>query len=209
LTDSFGNVVKSSITVVVNPRPQPVVSIALTTPTVTPTAGTDTSFTASVTPAAGTGTVIQDVTVNYGDGNATDLGPVTGTGFTLHHIYKNGGTFTVVLTATDSNQGVGTAVTTVFVQAATPLGVTLTASATQGVTNTIETFTATVTGLGNAVVLSYFWEFGNGDSPTTTTTNQITHSYAHGNQTFTPKVTITTSAPPPNNTASNTTVITP
>jgi hypothetical protein len=86
------------------------------------------------------------------------------------------------------------------------LGVTLNASATIGTVTTIETFTATVTGLGNAVVLSYLWEFGNGDPPTTTTTNQTTHPYAHGSGTFTAKVTITTSS---GGTASGTTVITP
>ena len=75
---------------------------------------------------------------------------------------------------------------------------------------TIETFTATVTGLGNAVVLSYFWEFGNGDAPETTTTNQNTHTYAHPSvppfPSYTVKVTITTSN---GGTAFNTTVITP
>ena len=124
----------------------------------------------------------------------------------LHHVYQNGGTYTAVLRATDSNGGVGTAVTTVFVQAQTPLGVTLSASATQSVNNTVETFTATVTGLGNAVVISYLWEFGNGDPPQTTTTNQITHQYARGVVSFTARVTITTSN---GGTATNTTVITP
>jgi hypothetical protein len=112
----------------------------------------------------------------------------------------------VVLTATDSNGGQGTATTTLFVQAATPLGVTLNASATIGTVTTTETFTATVTGLGNSVVVSYLWEFDNGDTPQVTTTNQITHPYAHGIRTYTPKVTVTTST---GATASNTTVITP
>jgi hypothetical protein len=163
-----------------------------------------------VTPVAGNGTVIQDVVIDFGDpGGRTDLGAVTGTAIALHHVYQNGGTYTVTLTATDSNGGVGTGVTTVFVQAATPLGVTLTASPTFAGLNTIETFTATVTGLGNAVVLIYRWDFNTGEPTVSTTTNTITHSYAHGTTTYTPSVTITTSAPPPNNTASNTTVITP
>ena len=100
---------------VVNPKPQP--AVTLTTTTTNPTAGTDVTFTASVAPAAGTGTVIQDVTIDYGDGTRTPLGPVTGTAIALHHVYQNGGTYTVTLRATDSNGGVGTAVTTVFVQA--------------------------------------------------------------------------------------------
>jgi immune inhibitor A len=206
VTDSFGTVSTSSISVTINPKPQPVVS--LTPPSTPPTAGTDTLFTASVAVAPGSNTVIQDVTIDFGDNTTTDLGPTAGT-IPLHHVYDISKTYTVTLKATDSNGGVGTATAQVFVQAATPLGVTLNASANIGVTQTIETFTATVTGLGNAVVLSYFWEFGNGDPPQTTTTNQITHAYVHGAITYTAKVTVTTSAPPPNNTATNTTAITP
>jgi PKD repeat protein len=165
------------------------------------------TFTASVAPVAGNGTVIRSVSVDFGDGTTIPLGAVTGANIALHHVYQNGGLpYTVTLTATDSNGGVGTAVTTVFVQAATPLGVTLNASANIGPVTTVETFTATVTGLGNAVVVSYLWEFGNGDPPQTTTTNQITHQYAHGVVQYTAKVTVTTSN---GGSASNTTVITP
>ena len=96
LTDSFGNVVTVSTSVVVNPRPQP--AVTLTTTTTNPTAGTDVTFTGSVAPAASTGTVIDDVSIDYGDGTRTTLGPVTGT-ITLHHVYQNGGTYTVVLRA--------------------------------------------------------------------------------------------------------------
>ena len=67
--------------------------------------------------------------------------------------------------ATDSNGGEGTAVTTIFVQAATPLGVSITFQRTViDNNNTSVAFTATVTGLGNAVVTQYQWDFGDGDS---------------------------------------------
>ena len=205
VTDSFGNVVTVSISVTVNPKPLPVVTVVVGG-SATPTAGTDITFTATVAAATGTGTVIQDVVIDYGDtGGRLDLGAVTGT-ITLHHVYQNAGTYTVTLTAQDSNGGVGTAITTVFVQAQVPLGVTLNASASIGTVTTVETFTATVTGLGNAVVNSYLWEFGNGDPPQTTTTNQVTHQYAHGTNTWTARVTVTTST---GGTATNTTVITP
>ena len=206
VTDSFGNAITNSITVTVNPKPQPVVS--LTSSTSNPTAGTDMTFTASVAPAANSGTVIQDVTINFGEPNAapTHLGAVTGTSIPLHHVYNTGGNYTVTLAATDSNGGVGTAVTTIFVQAATPLGVTLSASLAIGTVTTAVTFTATVTGLGNAVVNSYLWTFGNGDPPQTTTTNQITHPYAHGSVTYFPTVTVSTSN---GGLVSNSTSITP
>ncbi len=129
VTDSFGNRVTAATTVVVNAKQQPVVSLAA--PQITPTAGTDTLFTASIAPAPNSNTVIQDVTIDYGDGTRTLLGPATGASIALHHVYQTSNTYTVVLTAIDSNGGVGTAVTTVFVQAAAPLGVTITYSQSQ------------------------------------------------------------------------------
>jgi PKD domain len=190
-TDSFGNVVNVSITVAVNPKPQPVVSI--TTTTTNPTAGTDMTFTGSVAPATGTGTVIQNVTVDFGDGNGkTDLGPVTGT-ITLHKVFVTGGTYVVTLQATDSNGGVGTGVTTVFVQGATPLAVTLTSSQVSSGTNTTVTFTATVIGLGNAVVVNYHWVFGGPHPPADNSSNVQTRTYTAGSGPITVSVTVKTS----------------
>jgi hypothetical protein len=208
-TDAFGNVVNVSITVAVNPKPQPAVSI--TTTTTNPTAGTDMTFTASVAPATGTGTVIQSASVDFGDGTKTELGAVTGTTISLHHVYQAGGTYTVVLSATDSNGGVGTAVTTVFVQGATPLTVLLSATATPAGANTTESFTATVIGLGNAVVVNYHWDFCGGKAGCTngtadTTSNQQTRSYAAGSGPITVSVTATTSD---GRSATGQTVITP
>jgi adhesin/invasin len=191
LTDSLGNVVPVSTTVVVNARPQPAVTLTTTTPN--PTAGTDVTFTVTVAPATGTNTVIDDVTIDYGDGERRSLGPITGT-TTLHHVYQKSDTYTVTLRATDSNGGVGTAVTTVFVTAQPPLGVTITASAANPGSNpVIENLTATVTGLGNDVVTLYQWNFGDGTPLTPTTTNQTSHAYARG-VTVTVTVTVTTAS---------------
>jgi len=192
VTDSFGNVVRSSISVSINPRPQPTVSI--TASTTNPTAGTDMAFTASVAAAANTGTVIRSVSVDFGDGTPkTELGAVTGTTISLHHVYQTGGTYNVVLTATDSNGGVGTGFTSVFVQTATPLTVLLSATSTPSGANTTETFTATVIGLGNSVVVSYHWVFGSTLGTADTTSNQVTRTYAAGSGTITVTVTVTTS----------------
>lgn len=191
VTDSFGTIVKNSISVAVNPRPQPAVSIVATT--ANPTAGTDMVFTASVAPVAGNGTVIRSVSVDFGDGTTTSLGAITGTAISLHHVYQLGGTYSVVLTAADSNGGVGTAFTSVFIQTATPLAVSLTATSTPSGANTTETFTATVLGLGNSVVVSYHWVFGSTLGTADTTSNQVTRTYAAGAGTITVTVTITTS----------------
>jgi large repetitive protein len=167
--------------------------VSLTLNTTNPTAGTDVAFTASVAPAANSNTVIQDVSVNFGDGTVTSLGAATGTAISLHHVYATGNTYTVTLTATDSNAGVGTAVTTVFVQTATPLTVILSATATPAGANTTETFTATVIGLGNSVVANYHWVFGGTNGTADTTSNQQTRSYVAGSGPFTVSVTVTTS----------------
>jgi len=205
VTDSFGNVVRNSISVSVNPKPQPVVSITATTPN--PIAGVDMTFTASIAPVAGNGTVIQSASVNFDDGTTTALGAVTGTSIALHHVYAESRTYTVTLTATDSNGGVGTAVTTVFVQAAAPLGVSISFTRTVvDASNTLATFTATVTGLGNAVVTKYLWDFGDGSPTQETTTNQATHNYTKPSPPRVVTVTVFTSS---GGSATGTTTITP
>ena len=192
VTDSFGNVVKNSISVSVNPKPQPLVSITATT--ANPTAGVDMVFTASIAPVAGNGTVIQSASVDFGDTTTTFLGAVTGTAIALHHVYQNGGQpYTVTLTATDSNGGVGTAVTTVFVQAATPLTVLLSSTSTPAGTSTAVTFTATVIGLGNSVVVDYQWDLPASLETRHTTSNTTSKTYPAATGTITVTVTITTS----------------
>jgi len=206
-TDSSGATGSASTSVVVGSRPQPVVSLSAVT--TNPTAGTDVTFTASVAPAANTTTVIRDVVIDFGEPGVpkTSLGAATGTNIALHHVYQNGGTYTVVLTATDSNGGVGTAVTTIFVQTATPLTVLVSATTTPGAPNTLVSFTATVIGLGNAVVVNYHWVFGGvSDGTLDTSSNQTTKSYPTGSGARTVVVTVTTSTGAQ---ATGSTVITP
>jgi adhesin/invasin len=191
VTDSFGSVVRVTTVVTVNPKPQPVVSITATT--ANPTTGVDMIFTASIAPVAGNGTVIQSASVDFDDGTTTSLGAVSGASIVLHHVYTESRTYKVTLTATDSNGGVGTAVTTVFVQTATPLTVLLSATSTPSGANTTETFTATVIGLGNSVVVSYHWVFGSTLGTADTTSNTVTRTYAAGSGTITVTVTVTTS----------------
>jgi hypothetical protein len=204
VTDSFGTSVPVSTSVVVNPRPQP--TVTLTGPTTTPTAGTDTVFTGSVAPAANSGAVIQSVVMDYGDGTTQPLGAITGTTIALHHVYVASGTFTATLTATDSNGGVGKSATSVFVQNATPLAVSLTSSQVSSGGNTTVSFTATVVGLGNAVVVNYHWVFGGSNGTADTSNNQQSRTYPIGSGPITVSVTITTSD---GRTATGTTVITP
>jgi hypothetical protein len=73
------------------------------------------------------------------------------------------------------------------------LTVLLSASATPSGANTTESFTATVIGLGNAVVVNYHWVFGSTLGTADTTSNQQTRTYAAGSGTITVTVTATTS----------------
>jgi hypothetical protein len=135
------------------------------------TVGGPTTFTISVTPAAG-GAPIQQVTINYGDGDSTNLGPVSGSGITVQHIYDEHDTYTVTATATDLSGEFSSATAVIVVQ---PVVVVSLAASTSGKN---ASFTATVSP-SDTVVAAYSWNFGDGQSATTST-NQITHTYALG-----------------------------
>jgi hypothetical protein len=92
------------------------------------------------------------------------------------------------------------------VQTATPLTVLLSATATPAGANTTESFTATVIGLGNTVVVNYHWVFGGANGTADTSSNQQTRSYVAGSGPFTVSVTVTTSS---GTQATGSTVITP
>ena len=152
-----------------------VVSIAVR-PTVTvsaspadPTVGGPTTFTISAAPATG-GLPLERVTINYGDGRSTNLGPVSGAGITVQHMYDEHDTYTVTVTATDLAGESASASTVIVVQ---PVVVVSLAASRTG--NNV-TFTATVSP-SDTVIASYQWTFGDGQSATTST-NQISHDYA-------------------------------
>jgi beta-lactamase class A len=97
------------------------------------------------------------------------------------------------LTATDSNDSAGISATQVFVQDLTPLRVLLSAVPNPAGANTTVTFTATVIGLGNAVVVNYHWVFGGNNGTADTASNTQTRTYPANSGPITVTVTITTS----------------
>ena len=155
-----------SATVTVGIGVRPTVTVAASPD---PTVGGPTTFTISATPATG-GDPLERVTINYGDGESTDLGPVTGTGITVQHIYDDHGTFTATVTATDLSGESASSSTVIVVQ---PVVILSLAASRSG---NIATFTATVSP-SDTVVATYAWTFGDGQSATTST-NQISHAYA-------------------------------
>jgi hypothetical protein len=153
-------------TVVVGSAVRP--SVTLST-SADPTVGGPTTFTISAAPAAG-GDPLERVAINYGDGESTNLGAVSGTGITVQHVYDDHGTFTVTVTATDLSGESASASTVIVVQ---PVVILSLAASRVG---NIATFTATVSP-SDTVVAAYAWTFGDGQSATTST-NQISHAYA-------------------------------
>jgi adhesin/invasin len=142
--------------------------IAITPPSVTPTAGQPTTIQVAVAQTAN----VQDVIVEFGDNTRTSLGRLAGT-TTVGHTYEEDGTYLVTATAVAADgtrESVSTAIT---VLPQRPLAVNLSASprcAVRGVTTV--TFTAVATG---GTPRLYTWDLGSGPPFTTTgpTTDQF------------------------------------
>ncbi len=128
-------------------------------------------FTYSATPSFGIGfPQIRSMLINYGDGAPLPLTPPSGT---VSHTYAASGTYTVVVTATDSSGGSGQASTLVQVaQRPTPPLVISAGASMTGTAGTPLTFGATVSG---AVSPTVTWSFGDG---TTGSGLFTTHAYA-------------------------------
>jgi hypothetical protein len=138
--------------------------------TVTPastTAGTPVTF--SVTPTNGAN--ISNVHLDFGDGSATDLGPIGGT-TTTAHVYGATGIYTATATSRDATGDTGSLATSVIVGG---LQATLTPSSNPTSVNTPTTFT--VGGLGTAAVDHFVWSWDDGTAPYTTSAPQTTHSF--------------------------------
>jgi len=180
---------QASGSVIVNISGAP--TLVITPPTTAPTAGNVATFTFAVTAAGSNGSAIRNLNVDWGDGSNQDLGSVTGTANVVH-TYKDSGTFVITATVSDAAGNSTKVSTVVFVQVAPPLSVGLTAVASISGGNTIESFTATVTGLGNSVSQNFHWVFG--DTTTAdTTSNQTSHTYPTGSGAKNVSVTVTTS----------------
>jgi len=131
------------------------------------TAGTPVTFT--VTPTAGAN--IQNVRVEFGDGNSKNLGSIS-TPTAVVNAYCSPGNYTATATVTDASGGTGSLSTTVLVGA---LPVTLSASPPAPLVNSPVTFT--VGGLGTAQIDHITWTFDDGTGPFTTTAPQLPHTF--------------------------------
>ena len=163
--DQLGDSASSTATLVVNAAFKPTVSIV---PVGNPAIGGVTNFTLTVNPAPNSGATIDDVQVDFGDGEVRDLGAVTGT-VPIQHVYSTGGTFVVSATARDTLGGTGTGATIIVVS--------FTVSLSTSVSVKTGTFTANLNP-ANTPISNFFWDFGDGTSQNTGSTNQTSHMYA-------------------------------
>jgi Bacterial Ig-like domain (group 1)/PKD domain len=139
-------------------------TITIAGPSTTPTAGLTTIFTLNVTPGSGSAP-IRNVNVDFGDGTNVGLGAASGS-VSLPHVYRDSGTFTVTAIATDAS-GQNTSMSIpVVIFPAVPFALTVTAPS--GKSGVAMTLTATP-GAGAPVIVSYNWNFGDGQSAITTT----------------------------------------
>lgn len=132
------------------------------------------AVTFTLTVSATGGLPITQSRIDFGDGETRQLGALTGT-TSAAHVYRDSGTYGVVLTLTDAAGNVSTQQTVVVVAPETPIGVVLTYDPDTPSVNTIVTFTAAITPAG-ATIDRYEWNFGDGTT-STTTGNSRTHIY--------------------------------
>jgi hypothetical protein len=152
-------------------------SVTLTVPT-TIEAGIPAAFTI----APPTGTILSEVSINWGDGTApTRLTGVTGQ-TAVSHAFPRAGVYTVTVTSTDFQGTTGT--TQAVVNVTEPAGISLTLSATPNpaTVGAVVTFTASTGGLGTGGpgIASYTWDFGDGTGAVTTG-GTTTHVYGGAN----------------------------
>jgi hypothetical protein len=97
VTDVFGNSSKVSTSITVIPVPKPTIII---TPTPVPgKVNTQTTLTIQVTLPSGIS--VQDLSINFGDGQQANLGGATSAA--VPHVYTSTGTFTVTVTVLDTS----------------------------------------------------------------------------------------------------------
>jgi hypothetical protein len=157
------------ITLNLNPR----TGLTLAGPTTAVSAGVPATFTVGVAATAN----IQDVTINFGDGERRSLGAISSS-TTIQHTYDEEGTYTVTATAREASGFTEQVSTSITILPGQPPAVTITASNNNPTVGETVIFTATVSG-ATSTILRYEWSFGRASVPPTasTTGNRATASY--------------------------------
>lgn len=199
---------KTSSNVTITVRSGPIVTIACA-----PASGTGNCAAVQASSSNNTATVLFTVkkptgsstlrtaTLDFGDGTSQSLGNLAGGEAAVTHTYDgpSGSTarvYTATVQATDINSETASASTTVTIPPRAPLNVTISVGTKGTATASGQQFPFTVSakeGTADASVQSYTWDFGDGETATTSG-NTITHIYETKatEQKFTVTVTVRT-----------------
>ncbi len=115
-------------------------------------------------------------TVDYGDGSGTQTLTLSGTNFSLNHVYQDNGTYTMTVNVTDNQGATGTETATITVNNVAPTVGTITVSTNPVQVNTATTASASYTDPGVLDTHTASWNWGDGN----TTTGTVTESNGSG-----------------------------
>lgn len=179
--DSAGISGSGATTLVVGQRPQLAVTV---TSSANPTPNT-TTFTIAAT--ASTGASINSITVDFGDGSRVTL---QGNATSVAHVYAASGTYTVVVTATDSAGATGSASAVVIVGGGIVASFTISPSAAK--VGQSVSFNGSDSTSPNTIT-SYTYDFGDGTPAVSGSSPSQTHVYTAAGS-YTVRLTIQDSA---------------
>lgn len=109
-------------------------------------------------------------TVDYGDGSGVQPLTLTGTSFSLSHMYKDNGTYTVTVAVTDNQGKTGTTTATITVNNAAPIVGTIIVATSPVIVNSPITASATFADFGVLDTHIAVWNWGDGTTSTGTVT---------------------------------------
>ena len=110
-------------------------------------------------------------TVNYGDGSGVQSLTLSGTNFSLSHIYKDNGTYTVTVNVVDNQGATGTSIANVNVNNISPTVSAISAPTAPVVLGTSISSSASFTDPGALDTHTAIWDWGDGTTTGTVTEN--------------------------------------
>jgi hypothetical protein len=148
------------------------------------------TFIVGVTATGGATPIVNDVTVDFGDGSTpASLGQISAS-TTVTHLYGRSGSLTMKVTATDPDGSTTSITPPVVVAPLSAVGAAQPSTVALGASMLF-----TVTPVTGAIIDHYVWDFGEGDPPISSVSNAQSHVYlTKGGHTAT--VTVVPSAGP-------------
>ena len=169
VVDSNGDQFTGVSSVSIGNRARP--TIAVTAPD-NATPGTSTKITLAATPSTTTSAPIQQIQIDFGDGQSQTL---QGNATSVQHVYQKAGTYTITAVATDANSSSGSGSTVIVVGSGSNADFTFSPS-TPKAPNASVSFSAATSSAPTpgATIVDYSWNFGNGQVASGSNPNQTT-----------------------------------